>query len=162
MSRRKLSAQRLEQRHEIIRLYREAHKNRPAATVDIAAWAIQNNLYTPKPVDYRKQLAEELSRAMSEEFFTDPQGRRVRAKHVAKMDVNGKQQNLWVDMRDKNPAAAKLKIISLQNRRQQIVGDCRQLKTDVDSFKALPNNCLLPNNSTACPTIILRYEKAYI
>jgi hypothetical protein len=134
MSRQRLSAERLARRQEIINQYRASHHNRPAEAVEIADWALRNRLWKPKPVDLRKQLAEELSRAMSEEFFTDPQNRRVRAKHVARVEVGGKQQNLWVDMRDKNPAAAKLKIISLQNRRQQIVGDCKQLKTDVDSF----------------------------
>lgn len=87
-----------------------------------------------EPVDLRKQLAEELSRAMSEEFFTDRQHRRVRAKHSARVEENGKQRNLWVDLRDKNPESGKLKIISLQMRRQQVVGDLKQLKNDVDSF----------------------------
>ncbi len=134
MAHQRLSAERLERRHEIIRLYRQAHSNRPASSLEMADWAMRNGLWKPKPVDLRKQLAEELSRSMSEEFIVDPQHRRVRAKHVARITVNGKQQSLWVDMRDKNPAAGKLKIISLQNRRQQIVGDNRQLKTDVDSF----------------------------
>jgi hypothetical protein len=134
MARRKLSAEKIEHRQDIVRRYREAHHNRPAEAIEMADWALRNDLWKPKPVDLRKQLAEELSRAMSEEFFTDPQRRRVRAKHVARVDVGGKQKNLWVDLRDKNPASAKLKIVSLQNRRQQIVGDCKQLKTDVDSF----------------------------
>lgn len=134
MARGKLSAEKLERKHEIIRLYREAKKNKPSSSAEIADWAIRNDLWRPHPKDLRKLLAEEISRAMSEEFITDPQGRRVRAKHVAKVEVNGKQQNLWVDIRDKNPSAGKLKLISFQTRRQQIVGDCRQLKTDVDSF----------------------------
>ncbi|MBA2731451.1 MAG: hypothetical protein H0U54_01025 [Acidobacteria bacterium] len=139
MSRNKLSAERLERRHEIVRLYRESHGNRPASSLEMADWAMRTGQWKPKPVDLRKQLAEELSRAMSEEFMTDPRNRRVRAKHVARVSVNGKQQSLWVDMRDKNPAAGKLKIIALQNRRQQVVGDLKQLKTDADSFNEFYN-----------------------
>jgi hypothetical protein len=139
MTRRMLSAERLERRQEIVRLYRESHHNRPASSIEIADWAMRKGLWTPKPVDLRKQLAEELSRAMSEEFMTDPRNRRVRAKHVARVSINGKQQSLWVDMRDKNPAAGKLKVIALQNRRQQVVGDLKQLKTDVDSFNEFYN-----------------------
>lgn len=130
MPHRKLSAEKLERKHEIIRLYREAKKNKPSSSSEIADWAIQNDLWRPHPEDLRKLLAEEISRAMSEEFITDPQGRRVRAKHAAR---DG-QQFLWVDIRDKNPSAGKLKIISFQTRRQQVVGDLKQLKTDVDSF----------------------------
>ncbi len=139
MSRRKLSAERVTRRQEIVRLYREAHSNRPASSVEMADWAMRTDLWKPKPVDLRKQLAEELSRAMSEEFMTDPRNRRVRAKHVARVSVNGKQQSLWVDMRDKNPAAGKLKVVALQNRRQQVVGDLKQLKTDADSFNEYYN-----------------------
>lgn len=134
MPRQKLSAEKIAHRQDIIRRYREAHHNRPAEAIEIADWALRSGLWKPKPLDLRKQLAEELSRAMSEEFFTDPQRRRVRAKHVARVEENGKQRNLWVDLRDKNPESGKLKIISLQMRRQQVVGDLKQLKTDVDSF----------------------------
>jgi hypothetical protein len=130
MAHRKLTAEKLERKHEIIRLFREAKKNKPSTSMEIADWAIQNDLWRPHPKDLRKLLAEEISRAMSEEFITDPQGRRVRAKHAAR---DG-QQFLWVDIRDKNPSAGKLKIISFQTRRQQVVGDLKQLKTDVDSF----------------------------
>lgn len=38
---------------------------------------------------------------------------------------------LWEDFRTADPKHMK---IAFQQRRQQIVGDCRQLKTDVDSY----------------------------
>ncbi len=68
---------------------------------------------------------------MREEYFTDPQGRRVRAKHVARQPQNGKQISLWSDMRI---ATRDHMEIAFQQRRQQIVGDCHQLKNDVDSY----------------------------
>ena len=43
-------------------------------------------LWAPQPSALIRQCAEELSRAMREEYVTDPQGRRVRAKHVATLD----------------------------------------------------------------------------
>lgn len=122
----KLSVKKLQRRLEIIRRFREEHENNPATSLQMADWAIAHKIHLPQQMDYRKQLARELAETMREEYFTDPQGRRVRAKHVA--------EDLWVDMRDKGADADKLKVISFQNRRQQVVGDCRQLKTDVDSF----------------------------
>ncbi|MEJ7637436.1 MAG: hypothetical protein WKF75_05440 [Singulisphaera sp.] len=85
--------------------------------------------------------ARSLSRAMREECYTDPQGRRVRTKHAARRvedDLSDDQEespptqkSLWHDIRTDE---AKHIIESLQQRRMQIVGDCKQLKTDADSF----------------------------
>lgn len=134
MARTKAADQRRDRRHEIVRLYREAHRNQPARALEIAAWAMENKLWRPHPVDQRKQLAEELSRAMRDDYFTDPQGRRVRVNHAAHVDVNGEQQVLWADMRDKSSTNRQHIEIAFQQRRQQVVGDCRQLKTDIDSY----------------------------
>ena len=130
----KLSQERLENRHEIIRRYREENDNKPATTVEIAEWAIRKGLWKPQPVEIRLQLAEQLSQAMREEYIKDPQGRRVRAKHAAHIKVNGEQFVFWADMRDKRPETRHHMEIAFQNRRQLIVNDCRQLKKDVDSY----------------------------
>ena len=82
------------------------------------------------------RCAEELARAMREEYIVDPQGRTVRAKHVARTESNGRQIPLWADIRTANRAHMHL---AFQQRRQQILGDCRQLKVDVDSFNE--NRC---------------------
>jgi hypothetical protein len=68
---------------------------------------------------------------MREEHITDPQGRSIRAKHVVRKKINGEQQALWDDIRTAKPEHME---IALQQRRQQIVGDCRQLKNDMDSY----------------------------
>ena len=73
--------------------------------------------------------AEQLARAMREEYIHDPQGRIVRAKHAAR--VSGKQTVLWGDIRT---ASREHMVIALQQRRHQVVGDCRQLKADTDSY----------------------------
>ena len=68
---------------------------------------------------------------MREEYITDAQGRRVRAKHVARVNKNGKQLALWDDIRT---ASRKHMQSALQGRRRQVVGDCVQLRLDADSF----------------------------
>jgi hypothetical protein len=78
-----------------------------------------------------ERCAEELSRAMREEHILDPQGRSVRAKHAARIRENGKQFTLWADIRT---ASKDHMARAFQQRRRQILGDCRQLKADVDSY----------------------------
>ena len=108
-----------------------AESGRPATTDEIAAWAITNDLWRPHPAAIRRQCAEEIARAMREEYITDSQGRRVRAKHAARIKEGEKQQTFWADIRT---ATRRHMQIAFQQRRQQIVGDCRQLKWDIESF----------------------------
>jgi hypothetical protein len=119
------------QLQKIVRLYMEANQPWPTTTHDIARWAIQSKLWQPQPSAILDQCANQLARAMREEHITDPQGRIVRAKHVAKTTRNGEQMAFWDDMRTATRSHME---IALQQRRQQIVGDCRQLKTDMDSY----------------------------
>ncbi len=120
-----------EQLQRIVRRYIDEGLEWPATTRQIASWAIREGLWEPMPSDFVDQFAEVLARAMREECIRDPQGRKVRAKHVAKMERQGKQLNFWGDIRT---APREHLTIAFQQRRQQIVGDCRQLKADVDSF----------------------------
>ena len=98
-----------------------------ATAREIATWAVHNGLWKPQPSDVINQCAEQISRAMREEYIVDPQGRTVRAKHAARIE----QLVLWADIRTADPAHIE---IAFKQRRQQILGDCRQLQRDVDSF----------------------------
>ena len=102
-----------------------------ATAREMAAWAIGKGLWAPQPSALIRQCADEFARAMREEFITDPQGRRVRVKHMAIMERDGEQIPLWADMRK---TTRKHMQHAFQQRRQSIVGDCRQLKNDVDSY----------------------------
>lgn len=77
------------------------------------------------------EAGERLSRAMREEYIKDPQGRVVRAKHAARIEREGEQLMLWADIRSADRTHME---IALKQRRQAIVGDCRQLKIDADSY----------------------------
>lgn len=98
---------------------------------DVADWAIRRGLWQPERSALIRQFTEILSRALREEYITDPQGRRVRSKHVIVEEKNGEQTSLWGDIRT---ATRKHMALSFQQRRRQIVGDCRQLKIDIDSY----------------------------
>ena len=124
-------AQYSKQLQKIVDAYLEDMQPWPASTHEIAAWAVRRRIWQPQPESMIDQCANQLSRAMREEHIVDPQGRTVRAKHVAKVDRDGAQIPLWADIRT---ASRDHMEIAFQQRRQQIVGDCKQLKTDLDSY----------------------------
>lgn len=120
-----------EQNQKIIAKYRECGQPWPATSVAMARWAIGERLWGIHPSKMIRQCADQLAQAMREEFITDPQGRRVRAKHAAPYNEQGHLFLKWDDMRT---ATHNHMEMAFANRRQQIVGDCRQLKVDIDSY----------------------------
>ncbi len=119
------------QLQRIAEAYYEAGEPWPASSRAIVQWGREHDMLALREADILGKLADDMSRALRQEYFIDPQGRNVRAKHCARMKVNGEQQALWDDLRT---ADRDFMHVSTQQRRQQIVGDCRQLKRDVDSF----------------------------
>ncbi len=122
--------------HEIVEKYRKDGEKWPTTTREIAAWACRQHLYEPERKSVIDQLTLEISHAMREEYFTDKQGRRVRKKHAIREiqdigDGKHKQLTFWVDIEDAEPKEMQA---AFQQRRMQVLGDCRQLKTDVDSY----------------------------
>lgn len=125
-----------ERLQELYRKYEKDGHMQPFTMHELAAWAFDNGLCQPQRSTMVNRLAEEFARAMRVEFHTDPQGRRVRTKHMATYERNGKQYALWADIR---VASRDHMERSFQQRRQGIVGDCRQLKADVDSYNQNQN-----------------------
>lgn len=119
-----------EQLQQIANEYLDTHEG-VATAREIAAWALENDLWKPTRGALVNQLAEKLARALREEYIVDAQGRTVRAKHAARIAKEGEQLTLWADIRT---ASHEHLQVAFQQRRQQIVGDCRQLKLDVDSY----------------------------
>ncbi|MGH6899405.1 MAG: hypothetical protein ACREJ5_23120 [Geminicoccaceae bacterium] len=120
-----------EQVMRIVRTYRETGGSWPASSMEIAEWAVTHDLYQLTRGMAVCQCAEAVSRAMREEYITDKKGRRVRRYHAARMRRDGRQMSLWADI---ETAVRSHMETAFAQRRLQIVGDCRQLKTDVDSF----------------------------
>ncbi len=120
---------------DIINQYQKATKAIKINMKEVAAWAVREGLWQASHKNAIKQCAHELARAASHELYTDPQGRRVRKKHATRQTtiVDGEETQLvlWADIETAPPEHMKL---SLQQRRGYIVGDCKQLKTDLDSY----------------------------
>lgn len=117
----------------LVTKYIEAGEIWPATSHEIAAWSLKNRLWAPQKGEVINICAEQLSRAMREEYIVDRQGRKVRAKHAAR----NKQGVFWDDIRT---ASREHMQVALQQRRRQIVGDCHQLKLDVDSYNENKND----------------------
>jgi hypothetical protein len=119
----------------IVKDYRAAGEPWPAESRMLAAWALSNNKWEPSRRSKIEQCAKEIAEAMRQEMEKDPQGRTVRAKYcarIAEADESGRlvQKTLWFDPSD----PPKLMRRSLQQRRNGILGACKRLKTDQDSY----------------------------
>jgi hypothetical protein len=119
------------QLQKIVADYRKAGMEWPAPAKAIAEWAVMEGRWQLPPAAVTQRCAEDIARAMREEYMTDAKGRRVRVKHPVSRTINGEQYVLWDDIRTAPRSHMQM---AFQQRRLGIVGDCRQLKTDVDSY----------------------------
>ncbi len=124
---------------DLVDKYLNSGGKTPYSTRDIAQWAVKNGHWDRDRSTAVTQCARDLSRALREDDYQDSKGRNVRARHAVRVPremPNGKlkQLKMWDDHRTMSGDFAQR---SFQQRRMQIVGDCKQLKTDVDSF----NDC---------------------
>lgn len=99
----------------------------------VAEWAYKNGCHKPNVKTVIDAIAADIAQVFREEYRTDARGRRYRAKHAATQKVGNKTLSLWGDLDDPN-APHEHFVKSFAQRRQQIVGDCLQLKTDVDVY----------------------------
>jgi len=72
--------------------------------------------------------------ALREEMATDDTGRRYRVNLHVRISREGVQYNMWAQM---GYAPHEHMEISFAQRREQVIGDCVQLKTDVDVYNRL-------------------------
>lgn len=111
--------------------YRETGGQWPASAVDVAEWGLSHGLIEMGRGAVVRHIAEQIAQVWRDEYMDDPQGRRVRRKHAARFSVNGVQTWLWDNMQT---ATRDHMETSFQNKRDQIVMDCHQLKLDIDSY----------------------------
>ena len=103
----------------------------PARAADVAQWAIRTGRYDLETPTIEKVSARDLAQAMREEYITDAKGRRVRATHPAKARRDGVPIVLWDDIRTAPRGHMEM---AFQWRRNHIVGECRLVKADTDSY----------------------------
>lgn len=112
--------------------FQETHKD-SATTKEIALWLIQTGRWEAPSGLLVRICREDVARALRDQYISDNKGRPVRAKHVSRIIQGGQQLHLWADIRT---APREFMESAFQQRREQIVCDCRQLKRDADYFNA--------------------------
>ena len=105
-----------------------------ATTREFALWAVQNGKWEAPPDIILRTCRGDFARALREQYITNEQGQPVRAKHVARIRKGDEQIHLWADIRR---APRKHMQVAFQQRREQVVGDCSQLKRDVDYYNSM-------------------------
>ncbi len=122
-----------DQMMDIYDLYLQAGGDEPIDLNKLADFAINNDHWSRTNLaDLRRQLCKrEFAKAFREQYHIDPQGRHVRTLHAIVKCDGDTQKTFWGDMRKVDEVYM---TDAFQRRRSQIVGDCTQLKIDVDSW----------------------------
>lgn len=123
-----------EQLQNIWHAFEHEHGYMPASAREAVKWgAARGMIEVPAPDPYDK-LAEDMARALREEYGTDSMGRRYRKNHAVRVTKGGVQHTMWAIMG--NAPRSHMHKAFIQ-RREQIVGDCVQLATDVEVYNDL-------------------------
>lgn len=110
--------------------YLMEHGLGPISPRAMAEWAVSKKMYALPAFAAVRRCAEELAEAMRTHYLTDEHGHRVRVMHPA----TDRQGTLWDDIRT---ASREHMEVSVAQRRDGIVADVKQLKTDVDFYNRL-------------------------
>lgn len=125
--------------------YETENNHQPTGTRLVVQWAVSKGFLTLPDVDPYDVLASQMAQALRSETAIDKNGRPYRVNHSVRIEKYGVQQTLWSHI---GFASREHMQASFGQRREQIVGDCMQLKTDVDAYnernpKAEPIQLLL-------------------
>lgn len=115
---------------KIVEDYRASGEPWPASREQIAEWAVEHERYQLTRGMAVSQCAEKISRAMGLEHVRDRKGRSVRKYYAARVRENGQLVMKWDDLNAERPFME----VAAANRRNQVLGQCWQLKQDMDSY----------------------------
>ncbi|MGH6811620.1 MAG: hypothetical protein ACREDM_04525 [Methylocella sp.] len=119
-----------EQLVKIVEDYRAASRPWPASAEQIAEWAVEQERFHLTRGMAISQCKEKIARAMRLEHVKDKKARSIRRYYAARLRDNGQLVMKWDDLN----AARPFMEASTANRRNQILGECHQLKNDVNSY----------------------------
>lgn len=117
-----------EKMQALFHLYQTETAHKPATTREVIEWAVSQELLKLPKSDPYDTLAAQMASALGQEFDTH-KGHRYRVNHAVRdADADGAQRTFWAIM-GFAPHDHMLK--AFKQRREHIVGECAQLKTDV-------------------------------
>ncbi|WP_421992191.1 hypothetical protein [Qipengyuania sp.] len=123
-----------EQLQQVWHEYEKEKGYLPSTARDACMWGVERGMIAMPELDPFDELAKDMSRALREEYGTDRYGRRYRKNHAVRVTKGGVQYTMWAIMG--NAPLDHMRKAFIQ-RRQQIVGDCVQLDTDVRVYNDL-------------------------
>jgi hypothetical protein len=119
---------------EIWHKYDSDNGHRPCSTREAVDRAIEEGLLEEPQIDVRDMLAQQMAAALRDEMETDDKGRRYRVNHAVRVTKGGVQYTFWASM---GFAPHEHMERAFAQRREQVIGDLVQLKTDVDVYNDL-------------------------
>lgn len=114
--------------------YENRFDHKPSSARHAVEWAVQEGILELPNIDRYDVLAKDMSTALREEFQTDEHGRRYRVNHAVRVSRGGVQYTFWAAM---GYAPHDHMEKAFAQRREQVIGDLVQLKTDVDVYNDL-------------------------
>jgi len=118
--------------------YEKIRKNSPTGTKEAVRWAVHEGLLDLPSIDPYEILAGQMATALREETAVNDRGQRYRVNHAVRITKGGIQHTLWAEM---GFAPHEHMEKAFGQRREQIIGDCVQLKIDVDTYNRMkPEN----------------------
>lgn len=106
-------------------------EHQPTSARQAVEWAVAEGLLELPQIDPYDVLAGDMADALRAEIQTDEKGRRYRVNHAVRVTKGGVQYTFWGAL---GFAPHSHMERAFAQRREQIVGDCLQLKTDVDVY----------------------------
>lgn len=122
---------RKEHNQKIAKQFEQIHQRKPFDLHEVYYWAKEMKLWFPEQDFEEKMFVDEMAEALRDVYVTADDGvSKVRYYHARTgKNKDGKQQVFWANMFD---APYEHLEEAFQQRRRQSLGDCRQLKTDID------------------------------
>jgi hypothetical protein len=124
----------VEQLQKVWHKFDAERSHKPTSAREAVEWAVREGLLHLPEVDPYDVLAGQMSQALREEYAEDEQGRRYRVNHAVRVTKAGVQYTFWGVM---GFASHDHMERAFTQRREQIIGDNVQLKTDVDVYNDL-------------------------
>lgn len=120
-----------ERLQKVWHIYEDGREHKPASAREAAEWAVAEGLLELPEIDPYDVLAEQMATALREEYGTDEKGRRYRINHAVRVTTSGVQYTFWAIM---GYAPHDHMEKAFGQRREIIIGNSVQLKTDVDVY----------------------------
>ena len=123
-----------EKLQQIWHQYEIENDHQPSGTREAVVRAVKDGLLDLPVIDPFDVLASQMAAALREEIQTDQNGRRYRVNHAVRVTESGVQHTFWATL---GFAPHDHMVRAFAQRREQVIGDMLQLKTDVDVYNDL-------------------------